>query len=137
MNITLLDGRVIDIAAINFDPSDYSFSVWYADGNGKENITTLIRRADKMRFAGFDGDFYNNLLYVQKYQREHNGQLPPEVGSTSIWGNFVQQILTDPLAAPLETLDNFVDQIFSSKGVLVIVGVSAGLLILYIAAKRS
>jgi len=137
LNITLLDGRVIDADAIVFDPSDYSFSVWYADGNGKENITTLIRRADKFRFAGFDGDFYNNLLYVQAYQRRHNGALPPELDLDSTWTNFVQQILTDPLAAPLETLDNFVDQIFSSKGVLIIVGVSAGLLILYIAAKRA
>ena len=137
MNITLLDSRVIDIAAINFDPSDYSFTVWYADGNGKENITTLIRRADKLRFADFDGDFYNNLLYVQKYQREHNGQLPPDVGSTSIWANFVEQILTDPLAAPLATLDNLVDQIFSSTGVKTILIVAGGLLILYIVAKRA
>jgi len=136
LNITLLDGRVIDADAIVFDPSDYSFSVWYADGNGKENITTLIRRADKLRFYGFDGDFYNNLLYVQKYQLAHNGATPRELGYSNVWAQFAWQLANEPLKAPLAALDKAVDDLVNSSGITTILVIGGVALVLIILAKR-
>jgi len=136
VNITLLDGRVIDTDSILFDAHDYSFTVEYADGSGSENITTLIRNADKRRFAGFDNVFYNDLLYVQKYQREHGGALPPNVGSESYWSNFFTQIATDPFGAPLESFDGFVSDLLDSSGVKTVLIIGGVALVLVILAKR-
>jgi hypothetical protein len=135
VNITLLDGRVIDLDSIEFDSRDYSFRVYYADGSGTENITTLVRNVDKRRFADFDNDFYNQLLYVQNYRRTHGGANPPQVGSDSFWANFVEQ-MKDPLAAPLESLDNVVSDLLASTGVQTILLVGGVALILVILAKR-
>jgi len=122
--ITLLTGETVDPAEVYFNPGNYSFVY-----RGKD-ITQLIRNADKRTFEGFDNEFYNNLLYVQKYQREHGGALPATVGSDSVWYNFVQQILTDPLQAPLESLDSTVKELFSSPGIYLVIGAAIFIVII-------
>lgn len=112
MTITLLDGRQVDSGNVFFDDIDYSFKL----GGSGENITALIRAADKRTFNGFDQTKYNDILYAQNYFRIH-GTYPDAVGSTSVWANFANQILTDPLAAPLDSLNATVSQALGSSGV--------------------
>jgi len=130
MMIQLLDGRQVDKSSVFFDDSNYSFKL----GGTGEDITRLIRAIDKQTFAGFDQTVYNEIVYVQHYQATHSGALPAGVGSTSTWGNFVNQLVTDPLAAPLQTFDSAVNQIFSSTGVkslLILAAVAAGIFIVF------
>lgn len=86
MDITLTDGRVVSHDNVFFDDTNYSFKL----GGTAEDITTLVRIADKKTFDGFDVTKYNEILYGQKFFREH-GTWPPPVGSTSVWVNFVDQ----------------------------------------------
>jgi hypothetical protein len=132
MMIQLLDGRQVDGSNVFFDDSNYSFKL----GGTGEDITRLIRAVDKQTFSGFDQTVYNEIVYVQGYQRTHNGQLPPNVGSTSTWANFVNQLVTDPLAAPLDTLDSTVSQIFSSSGVKTLLIAVALILAVVLVAKN-
>lgn len=128
MDITLLDGRIVDTANIFFDDTDYSFKL----GGTAENITTLIRAQDKQTFPGFDQSKYNDIVYVQKYFRQH-GTYPPDVGSTSIWANFVDQIATNPLQAPLDSLNAGLSNVTGSdafKKILIAGFIGLGLLML-------
>jgi len=134
MLIQLLDGRQVESSNVFFDDTNYSFKL----GGTGEDITRLIRAVDKQTFAGFDQTVYNDIVYVQGYQRTHNGALPANVGSASTWSNFVQQITTDPLAAPLQALDSTVNQILGSTGVKTLLIVAAlGLAIFLVAKSRS
>lgn len=92
MIINLLDGRQIPAAGISLNTSNQRF---YLNETG-EDITRLIRIMDKRTFAGFDASLSNELFYQETHPDA------PEVGSTSVTGNFVHQILTDPLAAPAD-----------------------------------
>lgn len=128
MDITLLDGRIVDTANIFFDDSDYSFKL----GGTAENITTLIRASDKQTFPGFDQTKYNDIVYVQHYFQLH-GTYPPDIGSTSVWANFVQQIATNPLQAPLDSLNAGISQITGAdafKKILIAGLIGFGLLLL-------
>ena len=122
--ISLIDGRKVDMDAVTFG-KDYHFFL------NAEDITNQIRRADKAKFPGFDIEVDNERIYVEKYVRQH-GTLPPEVGSDSIWWNFKEQILTDPLDAPLEALDAGVNKLFASSGIKIIAGVLVAGAIFYL-----
>ena len=103
MTIALLDGRRIDVGAISFNESSYQFFF------RSENITNLIRRADKNNFfPEFDPNKDNARLSTGN----PNSEL-----STSTLGFFTEQILTEPLNAPLDALDNGVKKIFDSPGI--------------------
>lgn len=109
MKITLLDGREEDAADIFFDADTYHFTL-HPSG---EDITEQIRRADKLAMvSGFDQDRENRRVYEE---RSHPGSKP--LGSTSTAENFFEQITTDPLAAPLASLDAGIKKLFSSSGV--------------------
>ena len=100
MMIQLLDGSSLDSDFLRFDAEHYHFYL------GNDDVTDLIRRADKLAWAErwdveFDVEFENERIYVEKYYRE-NGKLPPNVGSDSVWWNFTKLIVTDPLRAPIE-----------------------------------
>jgi hypothetical protein len=126
MLIQLLDGRQVAKENIFFDDSNYSFKL----GGTGEDVTTLIRAIDKQTFDGFDQTKYNDIVYVQHYQATHNGVMPANVGSTSTFGNFVHQLATDPLGAPLATLDSTVGELLGSSGfktVLIVVAVGVGI----------
>lgn len=130
--ITLLDDRVINPDEVTFNRNIYHFTY------RGEDITNLIRRADKRAMVdNFDDDIENQRLYVEKYVRE-NGVLPPEVGSTSTWAIFFDQLATDPLDAPLDALDTAVEKAFSSSGfrTLAIIGGLLVVVVLVVAVKK-
>ena len=98
--LTLISGRQIDIAGLHLDRSSYR--VYY----GGEDITNDMRQADKVRiFPGFDRSKDNERAYSDRYAQEHGGNRPAPTGSTSVLVNFARQIVTDPLAAPLDYAD--------------------------------
>lgn len=108
--VTLLDGRTYNVSDISFNPDNYSFTLVTG-----EDITKLIPIAGKKLFAGFDPLKYDDIVYAQNYYATH-GQWPPAIGSTSTWANFVSQIETDPLKAPIEAVNKGISEITSSSG---------------------
>jgi hypothetical protein len=132
MKITLLDGRTEDTANIYFDPATYHFS----DTATGEDLTNQIRRADKQNnWPNFDPYVDNQRIYNETRQGGVGplGDLP-----TSTAGIFADQILTDPLAAPLDALSAGVKQVFASSGVktLVIVAIIAGGFVLLLKSSK-
>jgi hypothetical protein len=127
--ITLINGRNVDEAVIAFDANTYHFTL----RNTGEDVTNEIRRADKLALvSGFDIARDNNRLYAEKKGGVASGKdlEPLETNTFKIFG---QQILNDPLAAPLETVDKGVKQIFASSGIqtlLVVAGLGIAALIL-------
>lgn len=107
----LLDGRTIQKSDVFFDAANYRFQL----SPSGEDITTLLKQADKRLFNGFDVVKYNEIVYAQHYYKQH-GTWPNATGSTSIFTNFVNQLATEPLAAPLAALDAGVKQLFDSAG---------------------
>jgi len=100
MTIELLDGSTVDTDFLRFDEEHYHF--YLGSGGNAQDLTDLIRRADKLAIVeDFDVEKENERIYVEKYWREHK-ELPPEIGSDSVWWNFTEQILTDPLDAPFK-----------------------------------
>lgn len=100
--MTLLDGRTIDQSEVYFDPDALT---WTA-GNG-EDLTWNLYFRDRQNFADFDVQAWNDKVYQARYAAEHGGQNPAPVGSTSTLANFWDQITTDPLDAPLDSLNDF------------------------------
>jgi hypothetical protein len=129
MIINLLDGRQINDAAITLTPSNQRF---YLNETG-EDLTRLIRQADKRTFAGFDAALTNELYYQEAHPNA------PEVGSTSVTANFFDQILTDPLAAPADAAAGAADTLkkaVTSNTAVIIGGVLIFGLILYFAPRK-
>lgn len=123
--ITLLDGRQVDPANIVFDPQSYHFTL------NSEDVTALIKRADKIaNWPDFDPVVDNTRL---SNQAQNNVNLPQTDLPTNTAAIFTNQILTDPLAAPLDALKNEINSVFATTtGKVLIVGglVLIGLLIL-------
>ncbi len=119
MILTTISGRHIESDAVEFDSSTYHFLY------NSEDITDDLFRADKRTFSGFSDDIENERKYKEKYARDHGGTSAPVVGSTSTLDIFANQILTDPLAAPVDAIDSAVKKLTNSSGIktLAIVGV--------------
>lgn len=120
MRITLLNGRQAWTEEITFDPGNYHF-YW---GARNLDITDSMTREQKRTFEGFDDETENRRLYADA----HGGQ-DFNTGDTTIWGNWWDQMTTDPLAAPLDALDTGVFKAFTSPG-FIIVAIIAAFLIL-------
>lgn len=130
--ITMLDGRRIDSDDLTFDRESMRFSLSGID------VTNNIKQADKVaNFPGFDRAKDNERAYVEAYVKSR-GQVPPSTGSTSTLGIFTKQITTEPLAAPLESLDKTVGQIARSSGVqtIIITAIIGYGLYLYFQSRR-
>jgi hypothetical protein len=108
MMITLLNGTVVDTADIVFNTSDYSFTL--SNAGGTQDVTLQITEADKeANWPNWDLTTWNNIYYTNYlYPQTHGGAAAPAVGSTSTLTNFMTQIETDPLAAPLQSADTLV-----------------------------
>lgn len=131
MNVTLLDGRVVSIDLIYFNDQTYAFTL-----STGEDITNKVKNVDKRKFDGFDNVRYNEILYAQQFYKEH-GRWPDAVGSTSVWANFAWQIITDPLAAPIDYFGEKADQLLKSKAMpLILIGL-AGLILIVIVSHHS
>jgi len=93
--ITGIDGTVYQAGEITYDPANYTFTG--ADG---EDLTNNIHLADMYQFAGFDGQsFISNRSSIIRSGKTFDGPL-----STNTTGNFLKQIVTDPLDAPIQAL---------------------------------
>ena len=116
--LVLMDGRKVDIALLDFNSDSHRF---FLQG---EDVTNLVKRTDKKRFPGFDEAVEN----LRIYREQHPGK--PETGSTSILGNFVHQMVTDPLDAPVEALQRGVgNALETTTGKVVIAVVALGVIL--------
>jgi len=132
MQITLLDGRTEDTANIYFDPATYHFS----DSATGEDLTNQITRADKQNnWPNFDPYVENQRIYNETRQGGV-GPLPDKETNTGVI--LADQLLTNPLAAPLDALTAGVKQVFASEGVktLLIVAVIGGGFFLLLRSTR-
>jgi hypothetical protein len=123
--ITLLDGRQMTDDNFALDERNYHITL---ESTG-EDVTNLVTRADKIAlFPGFDIERESYRLSTEKPasgggRTATERDLEPLDESTA--SIFVGQILHDPLAAPIQTLDATVDQVFASTGVRKILVVAA------------
>lgn len=105
MIITLLDGTQVDTNDVVFDSGSYTFNY------GDQDISSLITQADKLNnWSDFDPKTAS--LFAYNKQQTQAGLASNIVdpfdtsgAGTSTLGNFASQIVTDPLAAPLESAD--------------------------------
>lgn len=130
--ITLLDDNRTRISeeAVTFDDGSYHF-LW----NGLD-ITDLISRNDKIRIVpGFDVEKEN--LRLSRERGAGNGAGSNEPLSESTVGALYDQVTNDGvLKAPLESLDNAVEQVFSSTGVKVALTIAGIVLLVMLTSKE-
>jgi hypothetical protein len=122
MIIELLDKRRVDSSQLSIDWETYHVFL-----DNKEDVTRNVRQNDKVAiFPGFDRETDN----LRAYNEKNGGTGPVEGLDESTVSIFVDQMLNDPLAAPLEALDNTTEKILTSKtGKVVVVIVGIGLLV--------
>lgn len=119
--ITLIDGRTVQRDSIRFEAGNMRFYL------GAEDITNNIFRSDKLTFRGFDVNADNRRISYERNNGVRVTEIPGPL-TTSTAAIFAEQIVTEPLAAPLESLENQTKKIFSNLGVqmgiaLVVIGV--------------
>ena len=110
-SVSLLDGRTVDAGDIRFDQSSYHF--YY---NGVDVTNSLTQNVKAANFPKFDRARDNLRAYEESYTARM-GKPPPATGDTSLMSNFVKQITTDPIAAPLESFDRAVEKVKQSTGI--------------------
>lgn len=125
-----IDGGAYDVSQIQFDPETYHF--FY--GPTERDITNDILRSDKLLLVPeFDVRTENFRLSNEKRTGTGTpGSLQPLEESTG--KIFLEQVTTEPLKAPLETLTRTVDELIANGGLrklalLAGVGVAVYLLI--------
>lgn len=128
--IRLIDGTTVDPNQIYFDTVSYHFTL-----NGQD-ITANITRADKIaNWPTFDPSVDNTRLYSES----RGGSGPIADLDTSTLDIFTQQVLTDPLAAPLDALNSGVNKVLASSGVQkigLVLGVTAAVITILLVLKR-
>jgi hypothetical protein len=109
-NITFTDGSTADVGDITFDPGSYHFTYY-----GKDVTNQLTQSQKAAGWKKFDRAKDNLRAYNESQLKQ--GKTPVPTGSTSTIGIFAEQLFTDPLGAPLESLDKKVKQVVTSSGV--------------------
>lgn len=129
MIVTLIDGRQVDSADFLFNQSTYHITL----GGTGEDITNNVRRADKIAlYPNFDIEKDNARLY-----NEQHGAIGPAVPlNDSTTSLFLTQLGTDPLDAPLASLNKTVDRIIAAPATLKIGVIVAVVLVVYLLAKQ-
>jgi hypothetical protein len=130
-NITLSDGTIVPVDSINFDSDTYHFYL------NSQDITNLISRADKIaNWTAFDPSVDNTRLSNERT----GGTGPVDNLPTNTTGIFIDQILTDPLAAPADAISGAIDSVkksFQSPVTwLVVGGIAVVLLVLYVPRNK-
>lgn len=140
MTIHLLDGSFADSNGITFDPATYHF--YLRDAQGKQlDITKDLARVDKRTLVPAFDDARENL----RISDEKTGKTYDE--RTSTGEIFVDQVIKDPLGAPLDAIKSGADQVLGafddvvkkvtkSSGVQTILVVGIVVLILYASRKH-
>lgn len=117
MIIYFLDGTEVSSSDLTLDWSSYR--VWL----GTENVTNEIRQSDKVKiWPGFSREKDNLRAHAE--QQARRGEPVTPTGSTSTWDIFWNQIITDPLEAPLDYADDKITgRLFASTTVrLLLIG---------------
>lgn len=111
--ISGISGRGYAVDQISFDSDTYHFTY----GDAEADITSDITRADKLLLVpDFDVTKENYRLSNEKRTGlGAPGSLEPLETSTA--KIFVDQVTTDPLAAPLDTLNKTFDKLIAAPGV--------------------
>ena len=125
----LLDGRTVVDTAVSFDPVSYHFFL------GGEDITDQIRRTDKLRIVpNFNVERENIRLSEERGAQAGLGNEPLNDSTGSI---FVDQIVNDPLAAPMESFNRQVEKLFALPGFkkLLVVGGIVAVVVLVVKLK--
>lgn len=117
MKITLTDGRSVWVSNISLLENRF-----YYFG---EDITGLIRRADKNSYFPEFNPVAENFTSAVHSTNQSATPL-----STNTAGFFAEQIIDDPLDAPLESLANQTKKIFGNIGVQIFLGI--GLIALFV-----
>lgn len=108
--ITGISGKGYAVNGISFDAETYHFTY----GETDVDITNDITRADKLLLVpDFDITKENYRLSSELGNYKPGGIQPLDDSTAS---NFVKQITTDPLAAPLDTLNKTVDKLIAAPG---------------------
>lgn len=117
----LISNLTIPDSDVSFDPATYHFT---QISTGKD-ITNDIRRIDKIRLVpDFDIERENFRLSDELGNGADTGHtlgLDPLQDNTA--AIFAEQIITDPLAAPLESANNLAKKLLNSPAVLLTAGV--------------
>jgi hypothetical protein len=131
VNLTLLDSRSVDMSEIYFDPNTYHFS----DTATGEDLTNLIRRADKQdNWPAFD-PYTDNQRIFNETRKGGSGPLGDLQTNSGVI--FAEQLLTDPLAAPLDALTKGVKEILANPGFKTLLVVGVLLFGAYVVLKES
>ena len=129
-SIRLISGQSADSSQIDFNPSNYHFTL-----NGVD-ITNDIYRADKLRLVE---DFSIERENLRLSSEAPASNTPSGAGldplTESTLGIFAGQIFTDPLAAPLGALDKGVGQFFGSSGIQTILVIGGLAFVAYMLLK--
>jgi hypothetical protein len=119
-----IDGTIISDELISFDPVSYRFTA------NDQEITAALPQSEKKRLVGSSFDVTKDLYRMSALRSERRGvgSQGMEALPTSTASYFFEQIVTDPLAAPRESLGNQVNEIFANSGIrkLLIAGVVVG-----------
>lgn len=111
--ITGISGKFYLVNDLDFDADSYHFIY----GNYQQDVTNDITRADKMLLVpDLDIDKENRRLSLEKRDGSGGTGIAEKLdeSTTSI---LVDQLITDPLGAPIEALNNGFDKLVASPGV--------------------
>lgn len=105
MQITLIDGRTADTDNITFNAGNLASGgtpVFSFTDTG-EDLDNLIYQRDMSQFSGWDATAWN---YWRAAHPVIAGTTPQPITplNSSVTGNLVNQLITDPLAAPADAL---------------------------------
>lgn len=109
----LSDNREVNDDSIQLDRTTYRV---YANS---EDITNKLSRAEKKRlFPDFNEQLDNDRLSNERKARhgEAVGSIEPLPESTAL--EFVDNIVTDPFSAPIESLSNKANEFFGASGII-------------------
>lgn len=110
MNVALLSGRVVNSQAIDFDPSSYRFTL-----NGSEDITNDLCRADKFALVD-DFDASQDNIRLSNERQARNGTQKAYDPRTSTTEVLADQLLNDPLGAPVEAVQSGAETFLKAAG---------------------
>lgn len=134
MTIRRISGGTLDTANLDaVKQTDGHYEFYNVKGNGeRENVTFDITREDKRELVPDLNEQAENL-HASKVLGATKGKSYDERYSTT--QILVDQVTTDPLGAPLETLDEGVSKIVNSRGIQTIALAGVALAVLLILAK--
>lgn len=131
--ITGISGKNYLVERIEFDDDTYHF--FSGDALSGQDITDDIYRADKLLLVpDFNVTTENYRISSERGAYKPGGTQPLDDSTAS---NFVTQITTDPLAAPLETLNNTFDKLVAAPGARKLVLVAFLGLAVFFALKQA